>query len=226
MPVTAMRAPTQQGQRNIMGLDIYSNTRLIRLVAILRGVTPDQAMKVAEVLCEAGIRAIEVTFNTDGAAKIITALGKRFANDMAIGAGTVTNLEQLSSAIDAGASFILSPDCQTDVIRGTKHAGLFSIPGAMTPTEIQNAVRAGADMVKLFPAGNLGVGYMKSVLAPLNDAKLMVVGGVDQTNIAQFFEAGAVAAGVGSCLVNKSEVTAGDYAKLKVRAAEFARLAL
>ena len=157
-------------------MNMTNHEQLLRLVAIMRGLPPEQALKSAEVLAEAGIRAIEVTFNTQGAADIIKALRKTYGDDMLIGAGTVINTDQLACAVDAGASFILAPDCNPEVIRGTKEAGLFAIPGAMTPTEILTAVRAGADMVKLFPAGSLGTGYLKNILGPLDDVKIMVVG--------------------------------------------------
>lgn len=130
-------------------------------------------------------------------------------------------VKDVESAKKAGASFILSPDCNPEVIKATKGAGLFSVPGAFTASEIVQAHRAGADMVKLFPAGRLGPGYMKDLLGPLDHIKFMAVGGIDLTNTRDFLEAGAKAVGIGSSLVNIKLIESQSFSELKKLAINF-----
>ena len=110
--------------------------------------------------------------------------------------------------------FIISPDCNVDVIRRTRELGMVSMPGVLTPTEIMTAHRAGADYVKLFPVGNLGVSYVKALRAPISHVKLMAVGGVNEGNIADFLAAGVYGVGVGGNLANKKWIEAGEFDKI------------
>lgn len=194
---------------------------MLRIVAIFRGVDLQQALDAAAVFVEAGIKAIEVTYNTPDVVRIITSLSEKYGEQLAIGAGTVMTVEEVDSAKRAGASFILSPDCNPEIIKATKDAGLFSVPGAFTANEIVQAHRAGADMVKLFPAGRLGPGYMKDLLGPLDHIKFMAVGGIDLTNIKDFFDAGAKSVGIGSSLVNIKLIEFRDFRQLKKLAIDF-----
>lgn len=187
----------------------------LRLVAILRGVRLSQAMDATAVFAEAGIKAVEVTYNTEDAPEIIRRLRDTYGGQLLIGAGTVMTTQDVVSAGYAGASFILSPDCNPEVIKATKDSGLFSVPGAFTATEVVMAHKSGADMVKLFPAGRLGPGYVKDLLGPLNDIKFMAVGGIDLTNAAAFLAAGAKSVGVGSSLVDMKLIRSGDFGQLK-----------
>ena len=133
---------------------------------------------------------------------------------MYIGAGTVTCTELVELTHKNGGQFIVSPDVNKDVIRRTVELGMVSIPGTLTPTEMMFAHRSGADFVKLFPAGNLGVSYMKTVKAPISHIDILVCGGIDENNLTPFLAAGAVGAGIGGNLVNRQWVEAGQYEKI------------
>lgn len=196
-----------------------------KVIAIIRGADVDTCLKVAQALYDGGIRLVEVTFNNACPASFpeteqaIAAIQERFAGRMHVGAGTVTSVELVERACKAGAEFIISPDVNPDVIRRTVELGLISIPGGCSPTEVLTAHSLGADYVKLFPAGNLGSGYLKAVRAPINHVKLMVVGGVGEENLKEFLDAGAVGAGIGGSLVNKKHIKEGRF-DLLTQAAE------
>ena len=202
-------------------MNLHDNQEMLRIVAILRGTSHQQALDAAAVFVKAGIKAIEVTCNTPDVVRIIASLSEKYGEQLAIGAGTVMTGEEVESVKRAGASFILSPDCNPEVIKATKDAGLFSVPGAFTASEVTKAHRAGADMVKLFPAGRLGPGYMKDLLGPLDHIKFMAVGGIDLTNSKDFLNAGAKAVGIGSSLVNIKLIKSGEFLQLKKLAVNF-----
>lgn len=202
-------------------MNLKDNQDALRLVAILRGVTRVQAMEATEVFVDAGLKAVEITYNTKDAPRIINNLASKYGDQLLVGAGTVMTVADVTSAREAGASFILSPDCNTEVIKASKDAGMFSVPGAFTATEVTTAHRAGADMVKLFPAGRLGPGYMKDLLGPLNNIKFMAVGGIDLTNAGAFLEAGACSVGIGSSLVDMNLIKSQKFSELKALAIEF-----
>ncbi len=139
-----------------------------------------------------------------------------------LGAGTVITPEQVQTAFDCGAQYIISPNVDAQVIKKTKELGMVSIPGAFTPSEMVTAYNAGADVVKLFPAGLLGPAYIQAVRAPLAHIPVAVVGGIDENNIATFFRAGACCAGIGSNLVNRKAVLAGEYSAITQTAQKLA----
>ncbi len=192
-----------------------------KLISIVRGIYGSDFSKLAEALYKGGIRLIEVTFDQahpEDIAKTCAAIEyihKTYKQDMAVGAGTVTSCEMVDLAKEAGATFILSPDMNPEVIRHTKQLGLVSIPGAMTPSEIQQAHLAGADLVKLFPAGDLGLSYLKSVTAPLNHVPLLAVGGINEDNLESYLKAGVIGAGLGSGLANRKLIEAGNFEAIK-----------
>ena len=191
-----------------------------KVIAIVRGVSPDQCMRVADALYAGGIRLMEVTFDQKNPASFrttadaIAAIGKAYEGRMLVGAGTVTTTELVELTAEAGGKYVISPDVNVDVIRRTRELGMVSLPGAMTPTEVMTAHRAGADFVKLFPAGNLGTAYVKAVRAPISHVKLLAVGGINEDNVADFVRAGMVGAGVGGNLANKKWIEAGDFDKI------------
>lgn len=200
-----------------------------KIVAIVRGVYGEDCVKLAQALYEGGIELLEVTFDQSKpeelsrTAESIRRLVERLGDKMIFGAGTVTTLEMLELAKNAGAMFIVSPDTNEEVIRATVAAGMVSMPGALTPTEIVTAYRAGADFVKLFPAGTQGTAYFKAVTAPLNHIRLLAVGGVNEKNITDFLAAGAVGVGVGGNLVNKTWIKNGEFDKITNVAREFVK---
>lgn len=201
-----------------------------RVIAIVRGMHPDQMAPLARALERGGIRMMEITFNQNApetfqnTVNAIRTLSQNM-RDMAIGAGTVMTLEQLHVAADAGARYIISPDVNPALIAETKRLGLTSLPGAMSPTEIVTAWNAGADAVKVFPIGDLGVGYLKAIRAPLSHIPLIAVGGVNERNCADFLRAGAIGVGVGGQLVNREWIDAGEFYKIASLAGKIAQAA-
>jgi len=198
-----------------------------KIVAIVRGVYGEDCVNLARALCEGGIELLEVTFDQskpellERTSDTIRMLNEQLGDRMLFGAGTVTSLEMLELAKGAGAQFIVSPDTNEAVIRATVAAGMVSMPGALTPTEIISAHSYGADFVKVFPAGTQGTGYLKAVTAPLNHIRLLAVGGVNERNIADFLAAGAVGVGAGGNLVNKTWIANGEFDKITALAKEF-----
>ena len=191
-----------------------------KLIAIVRGVEPETCLKIAQALYEGGFRLMEITYDQknpagwEATARTIGAVAEAFAGRMFVGAGTVTCPELVELTAKHGGQFIISPDANEAVIRRTVELGLVSIPGVMTPTEIMAAHWAGADFVKLFPAGSLGAGYLKAIKAPISHIDILVVGGIDEKNIADFLKVGAAGAGIGGNLVNKTWVEAGQFEKI------------
>jgi len=198
-----------------------------KIIAIVRGVYGEDCLHLAQALCKGGIRLLEVTFDQaktedwKKTADTIRLLVETLGGQMTFGAGTVTSPELVALAQSAGAEFIVSPDVNARVIKATVDAGMVSMPGALTPTEVLTAHAYGADFVKLFPVGNLGASYMKAVHAPVNHVRLLAVGGVNEKNVASFLEAGAVGAGVGGNLVNKQWIANGEFEKITALAEEF-----
>ncbi|HWO97369.1 MAG TPA: bifunctional 4-hydroxy-2-oxoglutarate aldolase/2-dehydro-3-deoxy-phosphogluconate aldolase [Bacillus sp. (in: firmicutes)] len=196
-----------------------------KLVAVIRGARPDQILPIALALKEGGIRALEITVETPKVFNLIEKIKEEFGNEIIAGAGTVLDPETARAAIMAGAEFIFSPTVNIETIKMTKRYGIISIPGALTPTEILTAYEHGADIIKVFPASALGVDYFKDLRGPLPHIPLMPTGGVNLDNIVSFFEAGAVAAGLGGSLVNPSELIQDkDYAKLTETAKRFSAI--
>ena len=206
--------------------DIVNKVEEKKIIAIIRGLSVEQAIKTAKTLYDGGIELIEVTFNqkfpnrfsetADAIAEI-----RKNCKGVSVGAGTVLTTEQVDIARKAGAEFIISPDADEKVIRYTVQKGLVSIPGAYTATEIKKAHNAGADFVKIFPCLDGATKYIKAIRAPLSHIKLLAVGGVNVDNAKGFIDAGAVGIGVGSSLVNKEFIKNGEYEKLTALAKQF-----
>lgn len=192
-----------------------------RLIAILRGDFGGRERELVAVLLEAGFTAVEVTLNSPGALATIEKLAAQFGTRMAIGAGTVLTAAEVEQAANVGAQFIVSPNRDSAVIAATKRLGLVSLPGCFTPSEIVEALDAGADAIKIFPANTLGPTYIKAVRAPLTQARLVPTGGVTPEKARDYFAAGAWALGIGSELVGKEVWQSGNFDLLQRRAAEF-----
>lgn len=196
---------------------VLEATRQYRITAILRGIGTDRITQVIDALYAGGIRMLEITFNQKSETKLEdTAMAIRYAREtygdsMHVGAGTVMSIEELETAKNAGAEFILAPNVDLEVIRKAVELDIAAIPGAMTPTEIAEAYEAGAELVKLFPAGNLGLSYCKAVMAPINHVPMIAVGGIDDKNLGEFLKAGFVGAGIGSNLTDKKMIADKDF---------------
>ena len=195
-----------------------------KIVAILRGCDPVNIVEISQALYEGGIRLLEITLNSPGALDAIQQVAVQFGDRMAIGAGTVLTVEEVKAAVTAGARFILSPSLDVEVIRFTRDLGAVSVPGAFTATEILTAYRAGANIVKVFPA-SVGPAYFRDIRGPLPQIPLMPTGGVSMDNIRDFQKAGAVAFGVGSALVPASQgVIVDELEALTKRAAGYVEM--
>jgi len=170
-----------------------------------------------------GIRFMEITINSPNALSVIEEVSGQMHNRMLVGAGTVLDPDTARNAITAGASFIISPTLDAEIIKTTKKYGVVSIPGAFTPSEIFSAHSLGADIVKVFPA-RMGPDYIRDILAPLPHIPLMPTGGVGLDNIREFHYAGAVAFGIGSSLVNaKHEMDEAYFSQLTEKARMFVK---
>lgn len=189
--------------------------------AIVRGTKSENACKIADALLAGGVKVIEVTFNTPGAAEMIKELSVKYKGKMLVGAGTVLDPETARVAIMAGASFVLSPSLNIEVLRMCQRYSVLPVPGITTPTEAITAWENGANVVKVFPAGALGADYIKQMKGPFSQIEMMAVGGVNLNNIKDFIKAGASSVGLGSDLVDKKIVEAGDFDELTRRATNF-----
>ena len=189
-----------------------------QLIAIIRGAALGDVLQIANALYEGGIRTIEVTLNSPDAFKAISRLADEMKGRMEVGAGTVLDAAAAKQAIDAGAGFIISPITDPAIIRFTTEAGVVSIPGAYTPTEIYNAYTAGGDIIKVFPA-SAGPSYIKEVRAPLPHIPLMPTGGVNLENIQAYKQAGSVAFGLGKALVDTSQKVTSEFLQQLIKKA-------
>jgi 2-dehydro-3-deoxyphosphogluconate aldolase/(4S)-4-hydroxy-2-oxoglutarate aldolase len=190
-----------------------------KIVAIVRLDSGEQLVRVAEALNAGGISVIEFTCSTPGALDMVKEASAHFGSEVLIGAGTVLDPETARAAILAGAEFIVTPAINLDTIEMCKRYGKPIIAGAMTPTEMLTVWEAGADLVKVFPASNIGgADYIKAVLAPLPQLRLVPTGGVGADNAAQYLKAGAVVVAVGGSLVDKKAVARGDRAAITAEA--------
>ncbi len=182
----------------------------VGLVPVLRAKSIAQAHAVVEAMIAGGVTVVEVTMTVPNAVHLLKELKKEHGAKILLGSGTVTTAKEAEDTINAGAEFVVSPSLHPEVIAATKAAGKLSIPGALTPTEVITAHRAGADYVKIFPCSAMGgASYLKSLLAPFPHLKLIPTGGVTLKTAEEFIRAGARALGVGSDLVNLAAIDEG-----------------
>lgn len=180
------------------------------IIPVLRARSAAEARALVDALVAGGIAVMEVTMTVPGAVDLLRALKSEYADRLLLGSGTVTTAAEAEATIDAGAEFVVSPSLHLDVIARTKALGKASIPGALTPTEALTAWRAGADYVKIFPCSALGgAAYLKALLAPFPELRLIPTGGVTLQTAPDFLRAGARALGVGSDLVDAKAMAAG-----------------
>lgn len=190
-----------------------------KIIAIVRLDSAEHLIKVAEALKAGGISAIEFTLSTPGALEMVKEASAHFRGEALIGAGTVLDPETSRAAILAGAEFIVTPTFNLATIEMCKRYGKPIVAGAMTPTEMLNAWGASADLIKVFPVNSIGgPDYIKSVLAPLPQLRLVPTGGVNADNAASYLKAGAVAVAVGGNLVDKNAVSRGDWQAITAEA--------
>jgi 2-dehydro-3-deoxyphosphogluconate aldolase/(4S)-4-hydroxy-2-oxoglutarate aldolase len=182
----------------------------VGLIPVLRASSVQTGHALVDAMMAGGVTVVEVTMTVPNALTLLRELKQRHGDKLLLGSGTVTDVAQTEATIDAGAEFVVSPSLHLDVIAKTKELGKVSIPGALTPTEVITAWRAGADYVKVFPCSAMGgASYLKSLLAPFPELKLIPTGGVTLQTAADFLKAGARALGVGTDLVNAAAIAEG-----------------
>ena len=204
--------------KNTEVIELIKNTGI---VAIMRGIGEEEALHTVEALCNAGVKAIEVTFNTRGADKIISSLLDRFKGDIIVGAGTVTNPAIAAKAVECGAEFVLAPNTDAEVVEVVKNYGKVMVPGAFTPTEVLKCHDMGADIVKIFPVSAVGPKYIKDLRGPYDNIEMMPVGGVDVSNAREYIKAGSIAVGAGGSLIRKDFLAKGNYNAIEELAEKF-----
>ena len=196
-----------------------------KIIAVIRGVYGEKLYGLLNALKLGKIRVAEITFGDKSDAEtrdVIADAVQKFGEEMLIGAGTVTTQDRAYYALQAGAKFTVSPDCDSEVIEYVKQRGGFCISGAFTPTEVKHAFVCGADMVKIFPSDMAGEKYFSDLKGPFPNFPLVAFGGITRKNIRSFLDAGAVGAGVGGDLIRKDLIAAGDFAQIKEIAKQFA----
>jgi 2-dehydro-3-deoxyphosphogluconate aldolase / (4S)-4-hydroxy-2-oxoglutarate aldolase len=201
---------------------VIATLREMGIIPVIRAESADAAVAVVEALMEAGLTVAEITMTVPGAIEAIASVAKRFGDKVLVGAGTVTDAKTVRKALDAGAEFIVSPCLVPKVIEAAQRADVAVLPGALTPTEVFEAFRLGGDMVKVFPAQNVGgAAYLRALRGPFPEIPLVPTGGVTLDNVGEMFKAGAVAVGVGSEMISKDALARRDYALIGALASRF-----
>jgi len=196
--------------------------REVGIIPIIRASSADAVVPIAEALLQAGLPICEITLTVPNAIDAIGAVAKRFSGKVLVGAGTVTDAETAKRAAEAGAEFIVTPCLVPEVIEAAHRAGVAVLPGALTPTEVFEAFRWGGDMVKVFPVQSVGgAAYLRALRGPLPDIPLVPTGGVTLANMAELFQAGAAAVGVGTELISQDALVRRDYAAIGALAKQF-----
>jgi 2-dehydro-3-deoxyphosphogluconate aldolase / (4S)-4-hydroxy-2-oxoglutarate aldolase len=185
------------------------------ILGILRNIGADSIEGVLEASINAGLKAIEVTMNTPNACNIIKRACRLSKKRIFVGAGTVLSLDELKRAVDAGASFIVSPCVIDDIVDYCVEKRLPVFPGCLSPSEVFNAYKKGATMVKVFPAACFGPGYFKQLKGPFNNIELLACGGINKENIKAYFSAGASAVAFGDSIFNKALLLEKDFAAIE-----------
>lgn len=184
-------------------MSVIEKLKESKLVPVLRAPSQEEGLRMAHALVSGGVKVLEVTMTVPGAVDLIAQLSQSLSDDILIGAGTVLDPETAERCRDAGAKFIVSPALNLATVEWCQGQGIACAPGCLTPTEILAAHNAGADLIKIFPADAVGgASYIKALKGPFPHIEFMPTGGVNLATIKGFFEAGAVAVGVGSNLVN------------------------
>ena len=205
--------------------EVVQTIRDVGIIPVVRAQSADEAMKAIDAIRAGGISILEITMTVPGAVAVIEEVSKRYGNEALVGAGTVLDPEKALDCIRAGAQFVVSPALNLETIETCRRNGIAVMPGALTPTEVVQAWNAGADFVKVFPAGSVGgASYIRSLKAPLPQIELVPTGGVSLKTAADFIKAGASALGVGADLVDVKAIREGQSNLITERAREFVRI--
>ena len=191
------------------------------LLAVLRGPSPELTIDMVNALVAGGVLGIEITYTTPNAPEVVAALNEKYGDDILLGMGTLTEPEHVDQAKEAGARFIVSPHCEPELAQLMVASGLVTMIGGLTPSEVMQAHKLGADVVKIFPGSLGGPGYMKGLRGPFPNITMMPTGGVNIDNVGDWFAAGAVAVGAGSDLCPTAWAKEGRFADITERAKKF-----
>ncbi len=194
------------------------------ITAVIRAQSSEHLSKVADALKRGGVECIEVTMTTPNALSVIEETAQRFADDVLIGVGSVLDGETARAAILSGAQFVVSPVLNVDMIRLAHRYDKVAVPGTFTPTEIITAWEHGADLIKVFPAGRVGPGFFKDILAPLPQVRLVPTGGVNLDTAADYIKNGAAALCVGSAMMPKDAMAEGRFDEISDLARRFVEI--
>jgi 2-dehydro-3-deoxyphosphogluconate aldolase/(4S)-4-hydroxy-2-oxoglutarate aldolase len=205
--------------------DPYGRLREAGLIAVIRASRPDEAVHVAGALLAGGIPAVELTFSTPGAAEALAEVRQRYGEEVLIGAGTIREPEQVDAAVRAGAAFLVTAHLRADLLAAMQQTGLPVAPGVFTPSEVAQALDAGAQAVKLFPASTGGPRHLRALLGPFPGLRVIPTGGIGLDDLGAWFAAGALAVGIGSELAPRELVTAGRWDEITRLAERFAAAA-
>lgn len=196
-----------------------------KIIAILRRIPLKKLVPLCEAVYGGGIRCIEITVDQTGnindTLEEIEYIRTTYDNKIFVGAGTVMTVEQLEAVKEAGAKYIISPNNDREIITRTKELGLISMPGALTPSEIADAYKWGADYVKVFPVGNFGPDYIKAIKGPMPHVPLLAVGGITSENAGEYIKAGACGIGIAGKLVNRELLDSGNFDAIREEAARY-----
>jgi 2-dehydro-3-deoxyphosphogluconate aldolase/(4S)-4-hydroxy-2-oxoglutarate aldolase len=205
--------------------EVLKQIKEVGIIPVVRATTADEAMRAIDAIREGGIAVLEITMTVPGAVGVIEQVTARFGNDALVGAGTVLDAETANACIAGGAQFIVSPALNMETIAYCRAQDVAVMPGALTPTEVVQAWNAGADLVKVFPAGAVGgASYLKALKAPLPQIELVPTGGVSLKTAADFIKAGAAALGVGADLVDIKAIREGQAGLITDRAKQFVQI--
>ena len=197
----------------------------VKIVPVVRASSPEQALGAADAVRAGGIPIVEVTMTVPGAIEVIAGLSRLMGSDVLIGAGTVLDASTAQKCLDAGAQFLVSPGFDPETVALARRLDVLIMPGALTPTEVITAWKAGADFVKIFPCGNVGgPAYIKSLKAALPQIPMIPTGGVNLETAAAFLRAGASALGIGGELISKAALDSGNFAAITESAKQFVAL--
>lgn len=194
------------------------------LLAVIRGPSPELTVKTVEALVAGGVLGIEITYSTPNAEEVVRTLARHFGSTIVLGMGTLTKPEQAQSAKEAGANFLVSPICETNLVKNMVASELVTMAGALSPTEVFQAYSLGVDVIKIFPGSLGGPAYIKALKGPFPYIPMMPTGGVNAGNVAEWFSTGVVAVGAGSELCPPQLAKDGKFDEISKRASDFVQV--
>jgi 2-dehydro-3-deoxyphosphogluconate aldolase/(4S)-4-hydroxy-2-oxoglutarate aldolase len=201
--------------------DVLQRVKKLGLLAVIRGPSEALTLKMVDALVAGGVTGIEITYSTPNAPGVVKALAEAYGETILLGMGTLVEPRQAEEAKQAGAQFLVSPICEPGLVAAMAASGLTVMAGALTPTEVMQAHRLGADVVKVFPGSVGGPDYIKALRGPFPHIPLMPTGGVSIENVTAWFAAGVIAVGAGSELCPRSLAEAGEFGKIAENARVF-----